>query len=1481
MSRIRTQVILEGVDNTGAAIASAGAGLRGLSGSARSTHTSFQSITDGGGVLNSTLNLLSGTFGRLGATLAGFVGINIFGELVADAIRVSDEMASIQGRVNLVTNSVDEYKGAMSELYGISQETGTSLSDNANLFANLSLALKSTGRSASYATKFTRFLGQTIKLSGSSAAETSSVITQLTQALGSGVLRGEEFNSLMENGRVAALALGDGLGVTTGKLRQMANAGLLTTEVVLGAFDTQFESINTKFQSLPVTIERSVAQVKNSFALYISESEGMSKATSEIKHHFTNLANLMPSVLNTLGDFGGVVTALATGALINMKVANTVAAQSFNRLNVAAAESTVALGGTNIGMYSLADAQVRVNAAVNGLTNSLATQRTQFDTLREAEIAAATAARRQAEAMRIQTGIAVSAANAMRLHGQTAQQVSAQMNASRQRSISLDNSHRISLQNVQAAETSLNAARAAGVAVVDNYGNSLQRLTAANTRVNTSERTLTINQQKAADALTLLQSKTAGIAAQRDILATKNRNVATSLAVVSSAQTRHTAALAAAGSASSAVVAQQTVLNNLYATGIATAQQLATAQSRLTQLVDRERISKDKLSRAIDSLTNKQRILTQNRTKAATALTKLQRLEQAQLRALQDLQAANQLVVQSERDLNAAKTRLTRAIQQNSGAIEANGLLAADLAAKERALAAATTSATNAQTLAAAAADKLAAQLAFVREQAERARASQVAHNAAITRYQAAAALAANVTQTFTQRLIASTLALRTAAGRAATMTAGMRSVRVATLGAAKAVAGFGRAVASGFALGAVIGVVYDFADAVATTNANMAAYEAQNTRIANMYPLRVKQLEGEAEKVGILAAMYDGNLNALEKAIGAKKKDIAENKAYESSLDGIKSALKKTFIAQRNYEAGAILAVKSTNGMTNSIGFASDKLAEFTLTAKKGQLSIGKSIAKLNEDDFESFKVGIDDAMRSGMDITEEMQLVIDGINLSAAERAFKRLGIISKTELEKMAKQARDDLEIVKTAGTATAEELEAAHQVLVKKMIKANGNVVNSQIEMIAEQGNLEISYGNTGKVIVKTNLQIEEGLKTIASKSRESADKLLELGSEGSSGLDKLKRKVLGTAGAFQKLGIASSRSARTIVGNAGVSSKANGVVTRSVYSIAKAHGLEYKELLKLGELKKEAAIKEVEHSLIAKQAAIDAYERAVEAKKPAEELLELYDIVITRSVDYKAALEEAKKSSKDFILGETDKRRAFADHIESNYNDDGSYINSRQQRRNRINSEGDFRREDTSSEYKFTQKQKESFNRLTPEEKKEFQQAIDRQAKRNAGNDSLVARHKNHKEYRSAAVDRLLNNYDRKRVDPEVKANQEKRFKELQEQTASNDDKSGSGFKFNKPIEKKKPFFNEPSFKEPVANIRKNVEPVTPVAKTDPAIASALAKIAELLAKQNGSGKGEKIEVDLSFGGKSAKGFFKDDDNIKELLDRLKELRGIS
>ncbi|CZY11399.1 lambda family phage tail tape measure protein [Enterobacter ludwigii] len=235
-------------------------------------------------------------------------------------------------------------------LMEISQRTGTSLEANSNLYSRIAQSLRDAGYASADVAKVTETVATSLKLSGASTEEASSVITQLSQALGSGVLRGEEFNSIMENGGRLAKLLADGLGTTVGGLRNMANNGELTTNKIVPLL-TNVEILRKEFDTLPASISGSAQKVQNAFLAWVGGANDAVGASSTLSGVLDGLANNIDDVANTAGILVGVGLARYFGNMVGSVaqstravLANTAAEVALAQAQVRGAQVSVAAG---------------------------------------------------------------------------------------------------------------------------------------------------------------------------------------------------------------------------------------------------------------------------------------------------------------------------------------------------------------------------------------------------------------------------------------------------------------------------------------------------------------------------------------------------------------------------------------------------------------------------------------------------------------------------------------------------------------------------------------------------------------------------------------------------------------------------------------------------------------------------------------------------------------------------------------------------------------------------------------------------------------------------------------------------------------------------------------------------------------------------------------------------------------------------------
>lgn len=244
--------------------------------------------------------------------------------IVNRTLGMADAMTNMRSRIMLVTDSTEEAARVQQRLLDVANRTRTDFAAVGTLYARLGRSADELGISQERLIGFVETFSQALKVSGASTAEAESVTLQLSQALGSGQLRGEEFRSMMENGGRAAKALADGLGVPIGTLRQLAEEGKLTSDIVVKAMESQSGVIASEFSQMSVTASDSFVVLRNAIAETIGRVNEGTNATGSLSEKVIDLANFIkrPDTIaginawaQAFADLGSVL--LTVGEILN------------------------------------------------------------------------------------------------------------------------------------------------------------------------------------------------------------------------------------------------------------------------------------------------------------------------------------------------------------------------------------------------------------------------------------------------------------------------------------------------------------------------------------------------------------------------------------------------------------------------------------------------------------------------------------------------------------------------------------------------------------------------------------------------------------------------------------------------------------------------------------------------------------------------------------------------------------------------------------------------------------------------------------------------------------------------------------------------------------------------------------------------------------------------------------------------------------
>ena len=285
--------------------------------------------------LNSGLSGVGAQLRNIQNIAAAAIGGTFLTSLGRDLASVADEYNNLAARIKLVTGEGAAFDAAFQGVQQIALATNSELEATGTLFARIAQAGKELGISQQAALSLTQTINQAVQLSGGSAEGARAAIVQLVQGLQSGVLRGEEFNSVMEQSPRLAQALAAGLGKTTGELRAMAQQGQLTTDVVLRALRSQSAAVSEEFAKLPPTVGRAIQNLSSAWTLYIGEADAATGASAAA----AGAINLVAQNLDTLIDVATRAGAVVVAAL---------GVQAVGALRAYIASTTAAAGATSL-----------------------------------------------------------------------------------------------------------------------------------------------------------------------------------------------------------------------------------------------------------------------------------------------------------------------------------------------------------------------------------------------------------------------------------------------------------------------------------------------------------------------------------------------------------------------------------------------------------------------------------------------------------------------------------------------------------------------------------------------------------------------------------------------------------------------------------------------------------------------------------------------------------------------------------------------------------------------------------------------------------------------------------------------------------------------------------------------------------------------------------------------------------------------------
>lgn len=250
--------------------------------------------------LRSSYGLLRTTVTTLAASLAT-LGVGLSVKSLADT---ADSYTNLSARIRISIGDTGNFAQAMAGVHQSALMTNSSLDATAQLYVKINDVGKTMGLNQQQSLDLTNTINMAIKNGGGAAASTEAALYQFNQGLQSSVLRGDEFNSVMEQAPGLAKALANGLGVTAFEMRKMAEEGKLTSSTVIKALQSQSKAVRDEFGKFPPTIGNAVQRIKSQWEILIGTMNQSNGASKTVAQWMITIADNMGVVEQLLKDVG-------------------------------------------------------------------------------------------------------------------------------------------------------------------------------------------------------------------------------------------------------------------------------------------------------------------------------------------------------------------------------------------------------------------------------------------------------------------------------------------------------------------------------------------------------------------------------------------------------------------------------------------------------------------------------------------------------------------------------------------------------------------------------------------------------------------------------------------------------------------------------------------------------------------------------------------------------------------------------------------------------------------------------------------------------------------------------------------------------------------------------------------------------------------------------------------------------------------------
>jgi tape measure domain-containing protein len=254
------------------------------------------------------------SLGKWGARITVFnQGLELaqkVGAAVKAGLDYSDNLALNKARLNLMNDGLQTTEELQDKIFAASQRSRGSYDDMTKSVAKLGLLAGDAFKSNDEMIAFSEMMNKSFKVSGAGQQEISAATYQLTQAMASGRLQGDEFRSIMENAPMLADAIAKYMGKSKGELRDLAAEGVITSDIIKNALFSAADDINTKYEQMPKTFGDAMTSIQN------NAQKTLQPVADKISNllnspQFQSMVNVIINGIGLIGD--GIVWLLGVG----------------------------------------------------------------------------------------------------------------------------------------------------------------------------------------------------------------------------------------------------------------------------------------------------------------------------------------------------------------------------------------------------------------------------------------------------------------------------------------------------------------------------------------------------------------------------------------------------------------------------------------------------------------------------------------------------------------------------------------------------------------------------------------------------------------------------------------------------------------------------------------------------------------------------------------------------------------------------------------------------------------------------------------------------------------------------------------------------------------------------------------------------------------------------------------------------------------